>query len=47
MILILLHVLGVLLMSVLQRENLVRSMITGWKRRHAVRRDPDRSMTIL
>ena len=41
MILILLHVLGVLLMSVLQRENLVRSMITGWKRRQAVPRDPD------
>ena len=26
--------LGVLVMCVLQRENLVRSMFTGWKRRH-------------
>ena len=41
MILVLLHVLGVLWMSLLQGENLVRSMITGWKRRHAVHRDPD------
>jgi hypothetical protein len=31
----------------MQQENLVRSMITGWKRRHAVRRDPDRPITIL
>jgi cytochrome b len=28
------HVLGVLVMCALQRENLVRAMITGWKRRH-------------
>lgn len=28
------HVLGVLAMCVLQKENLVRAMITGWKRRH-------------
>ena len=28
------HVLGVLVMCVLQGENLVRAMITGWKRRH-------------
>jgi cytochrome b len=27
------HVLGVLVMCVLQRENLIRAMITGWKRR--------------
>jgi cytochrome b len=34
MVLVVLHVLGVLLMCVLQKENLVRSMISGWKRRH-------------
>jgi cytochrome b len=28
------HVLGVLVMCALQRENLVRAMITGWRRRH-------------
>lgn len=39
MILVVLHVLGVLWMCVLQRENLVRAMITGWKRRHAIRAD--------
>jgi cytochrome b len=33
MILVLLHVLGVLWMGVRQGENLVRAMITGWKRR--------------
>ena len=32
MILVVVHVLGVLTMCVLQRENLVRAMITGWKR---------------
>jgi cytochrome b len=34
MVLVVVHVLGVLAMCVLQRENLVRAMITGWKRRH-------------
>jgi cytochrome b len=34
MVLVGVHVLGVLVMCVLQRENLVRAMITGWKRRH-------------
>jgi cytochrome b len=34
MVLVIVHVLGVLVMCVLQRENLVRAMITGWKRRH-------------
>jgi cytochrome b len=33
-LLVVIHVAGVLVMCVLQRENLVRSMITGWKRRH-------------
>ena len=28
------HVLGVLVMCVLQKENLIRAMITGFKRRH-------------
>jgi cytochrome b len=32
LLLALLHVLGVLVMSIRQRENLVRAMITGWKR---------------
>jgi cytochrome b len=32
MILVVIHVLGVLTMCVLQRENLVRAMITGSKR---------------
>jgi cytochrome b len=32
-VLVVIHVAGVLLMCVLQKENLVRSMITGWKRR--------------
>ena len=35
-VLVAVHVLGVLAMSVLQRENLIRAMITGWKRRHAL-----------
>jgi cytochrome b len=38
MLLALVHVLGVLLMSIRQRENLVRAMITGWKRSGAARR---------
>ena len=28
------HVLGVLVMCVLQKENLIRAMLTGFKRRH-------------
>jgi cytochrome b len=32
-VLVIIHVIGVLVMSVLQKENLVRGMITGWKRR--------------
>jgi cytochrome b len=32
-ILVVIHVLGVLAMCVLQKENLVRAMLTGWKRR--------------
>jgi cytochrome b len=38
MLLALLHVLGVALMSIRQRENLVRAMITGWKRSGVGRR---------
>ena len=33
-VLVVIHVVGVLAMCALQKENLVRSMITGWKRRH-------------
>jgi cytochrome b len=33
-VLVVVHVLGVLLMCVLQKENLIRAMITGWKHRH-------------
>jgi len=33
-VLVVIHVLGVFAMCVLQRENLVRAMLTGWKRRH-------------
>ena len=32
-VLVVVHVLGVLAMCVLQKENLIRAMITGWKRR--------------
>jgi cytochrome b len=32
-VLVVVHVLGVLVMSVLQKENLIRAMITGFKRR--------------
>ena len=32
-VLVVLHVIGTILMSVLQRENLPLAMITGWKRR--------------
>jgi len=35
MILVILHVIGTILMSILQRENLPRAMITGQKRRRA------------
>ena len=34
MVLVAVHVLGVIVMCVLQKENLVRAMFTGWKRRH-------------
>ena len=33
MILVLLHVMGTIVMSVLQRENLIGAMLTGWKLR--------------
>jgi cytochrome b len=33
-VLVVVHVLGVLLMCVLQKENLIGAMMTGWKRRH-------------
>jgi cytochrome b len=33
MILVLLHVMGTIVMSVLQRENLIEAMLTGWKLR--------------
>lgn len=32
-VLVVIHVLGVIAMSLLQKENLVRAMFTGWKRR--------------
>jgi cytochrome b len=33
-VLVVVHVFGVLVMCVLQKENLIRAMFTGWKRRH-------------
>jgi cytochrome b len=33
-VLAVIHVMGVVAMCVLQKENLVRAMLTGWKRRH-------------
>ena len=33
-VLVVVHMLGVLVMCVLQKENLIGAMITGWKRRH-------------
>lgn len=33
-VLVVIHVLGVVAASVLQKENLVRGMVTGWKRKH-------------
>jgi cytochrome b len=33
MILVLVHMIGVLVTSVLQRENLIKAMFTGWKLR--------------
>ena len=41
MVLALLQIVGVLWMAARQRENLVRAMITGWKRRRAAGRQPD------
>jgi cytochrome b len=40
LVLVGLHVLGVVFSSVMQRENLVRSMITGWKRGGAEGSEP-------